>query len=116
MTRTKQAQIPPGTLDMLVLKALADGRQHGYGILARLKDATDDSLLVEEGALYPALHRLEARDLVAGEWGESEARRRARYYTLTRAGRAQLAREIEEWERASQAIAKVLALRVGALP
>lgn len=112
MAHATKTQVPPGTLDMLVLKALSQGRLHGYGILATLREATGESLVVEEGALYPALHRLEAKDLVAGEWGESEAKRRARYYAITRAGRAHLAREIEAWERSSQAIAKVLALRI----
>src|SRR5688500_10468486 len=88
-----------GTLDMLVLKALSWGSKHGYGIVSWLEQMTDSALVVEEGSLYPALHRLAKRGWVKAEWGVSENNRRAKYYTLTAEGRRQLAAEANTWER-----------------
>ena len=97
-----------GTLDLLILKTLAWGRLHGYSIASAIRQRTDDALLVEEGALYPALHRLEARGLIESEWGLSENNRRAKYYSLTAAGRARLRVDTQTWERYAEAVAKVL--------
>jgi transcriptional regulator len=97
---------------MLVLKALLAGPAHGYAIARWLEQATDDALQVEEGSLYPALHRLERRGLVESDWGYSENNRRARYYSLTRAGRKSLAREQETWGVFVEAVAKVMSAPV----
>jgi PadR family transcriptional regulator, regulatory protein PadR len=97
-----------GTLDMLVLKALARGAMHGYGIMEFIQQTSDDVLKVEEGALYPALHRLELRGLLAAEWGVSENKRRAKFYRLTATGRKHLAAEATNWDRLSAAIARVM--------
>ena len=99
----------PGTLDMLVLKALATGRNHGYGIAEYLSARTDSVLHVGESSLYPALQRLLLEGWVKAEWGTSENNRRARFYTLTAAGRRQLAVETEDFERRVRAIQQVLA-------
>jgi PadR family transcriptional regulator, regulatory protein PadR len=96
------------TLDLLILKTLTRGTMHGYAIAEYIHDTTDDVLRVEEGALYPALHRLELRGLLAAEWGPSENNRRAKYYRLTTAGRKQLADETARWTRMSAAIARIL--------
>jgi PadR family transcriptional regulator, regulatory protein PadR len=96
------------TLDMLILKTLTRGPLHGYAIAEYIHETTDDVLRVEEGALYPALHRLELRGLLASEWGASENNRRAKYYRLTAAGRKQLAEETAHWARMSAAIARIL--------
>jgi len=98
----------PGTLDLLILKLLVRGPLHGYGIAERLKDVSDDVLQVGESSLYPALQRLLLNGWVDAEWGASENNRRARYYTLTAAGRKQLASEREEFNRLIAAIQKVL--------
>jgi transcriptional regulator len=97
-----------GTLDLLILKALAKGSLHGYGVAEWIHDSSQDVLRVEEGALYPALHRLELRGLLASEWGTSDNNRRAKYYALTPTGRKQLAQETEYWRRMSGAVARVL--------
>ena len=97
-----------GTLDMLILKALARSSLHGYGIMEFIQQTSDEVLRVEEGALYPALHRLELRGLLAAEWGLSENNRRAKYYKLTAAGRKRLADEATKWDRLSAAIARVM--------
>jgi PadR family transcriptional regulator len=97
-----------GTLDMLILKALVRGAMHGYGIVEFIQRTSEDVLRVEEGALYPALHRLELRGLLAAEWGVSENKRRAKYYRLTAAGRKRLAEEATNWDRLSAAIARVM--------
>jgi transcriptional regulator len=96
------------TLDMLVLKTLTRGPMHGYAIAEFIEEATDDVLRVEEGALYPALHRLELRGLVAAEWGVSENNRRARYYRLSAAGRKQLGAESAHWNRMTAAVARIM--------
>jgi PadR family transcriptional regulator, regulatory protein PadR len=98
----------PGTLDLLILKALARDSMHGYGIAAHLKNVSDDVLQVGESSLYPALQRLLLNSWVKAEWGASENNRRARYYTLTATGRKQLSAERQEFERLIGAIQKVL--------
>lgn len=99
----------PGTLEMLVLKTLSRGSLHGYGIAQRVKKLSDEILQVEEGSLYPALQRLLVRGLVTAEWKQSETNRRARFYSLTAAGKKQLGAEIDEYERLIGAIGRVLA-------
>src|SRR5260370_23653783 len=110
MGKSKEAHtgVLPGTLDMLVLKALARGALHGYDVAEHILTWSGDVLRVEEGALYPALHRLELRGLLASEWGVSANNRRAKYYRLTAAGRKQLAAESSEWARLSSAVARVM--------
>ena len=98
-----------GTLDLLVLRSLSWGSSHGYGIARWIEQATDDVLRVEEGSLYPALHRLEEREWVIAEWGLSENNRRAKYYQLTAAGRAQLGAETANWTRFANAVFAALA-------
>ena len=106
-TRTNSDQLH-GALDMLVLKVLADGPLHGYAIALRLERLSNDIFAVEEGSLYPALYRMESRGWLASEWSVTDTGRRARFYRLTRTGRAQLAAETESWERLSSAVASVL--------
>src|SRR5580693_10451753 len=106
-TRRESLELLPCTLDLLILKALGRGTMHGYGIAQKLKEASDDVLQVGESSLYPALQRLLLNGWVKAEWGASENNRRARYYTLTAAGRKQLAREREEFDRMIGAIQKV---------
>ena len=97
-----------GTLDMLVLKTLQNGAMHGYAIALRLEQLSRDVLQVEEGSLYPALYRMEARGALSSEWGVTDTGRRARFYKLTRAGRTQLADETESWARITAAVQSVL--------
>ena len=97
-----------GTLDLLILKALATGSMHGYGVAEWIHESSQDVLRVEEGALYPALHRLELRGLLSSEWGTSDNNRRAKYYALTSTGRKRLQEETEYWRRVSGAVARVL--------
>jgi PadR family transcriptional regulator PadR len=97
-----------GTLDMMILKALTRGAMHGYAVMEFIQQTSDDVLRVEEGALYPALHRLELRGLIQAEWGVSENNRRAKYYRLAAAGRKHLAAEASNWDRLSAAIARVM--------
>ena len=97
-----------GTLDLLVLKVLARGPEHGYGITLRVKQLSEDALRVEEGSLYPALHRMEQAGWISAEWKPSENKRRAKYYRLTAQGRKRLAAEQDNWVRISAAVAKVL--------
>ena len=98
-----------GTLDVLVLKTLSWGKPlHGYAIARWLQQVTDDVLRIEEGSLYPALHRAERKGWIASEWGVSENNRRAKYYRLTRAGRRRLEREAREWERTASILARFL--------
>src|ERR1017187_9007861 len=105
----KQVDILQGTLDMLILKAVSLGPLHGYGILLRIQQVSKDALQVPQGSLYPALYRLEHRGWIAAEWGESENKRKAKYYRLTAAGRRQLKTERQEWKRLAVAIGDVLA-------
>jgi transcriptional regulator len=97
-----------GTLDMLILKVVARGSMHGYAIAESIQQTSNEVLKIEEGALYPALHRLELRGLLCSEWGLSENNRRAKYYTLTPAGRRTLSQEAESWARLSGAIALIM--------
>src|SRR6187431_3573468 len=99
---TEQAALLPGTLDVLILKALSLGPLHGYGVLARIEQITQGALLVEQGALYPALYRLEHQGLIATEWGTSENNRRAKYYRLTVAGRRRFGEETASWNRLAE--------------
>ncbi len=109
----KPVDILQGTLDMLILKAVSLGPLHGYGILLRIQQISKDALQIPQGSLYPALYRLEHRGWIAAEWGESENKRKAKYYRLTAAGRRQLQSERSEWKRLSAAIANVLAAEPG---
>jgi PadR family transcriptional regulator PadR len=104
----RQNDFLPGTLDMLVLRTLAAGPIHGYGIARFIRQRSEDVLQVGEGSLYPALQRLQVKGLVTAEWRESDTGRRARYYSLTRLGRRQLRVELESYERVSRAIARIL--------
>jgi transcriptional regulator len=97
-----------GTLDALVLKTLSWGPRHGYAIARWLEQTTEDALRIEEGSLYPALYRLEKRDWIEAEWGMSELGRRAKFYRLTRHGRAELRRQADEWRRFAGAVSRVL--------
>ena len=101
-------ELLPGTLEMLILHTLARGAMHGYGIAQHIQETTDDVLQVEEGSLYPALQRLLLKGWVKGEWGTSDNNRRARYYTLTAAGRKRLGIEAENFNRLIEAIARVM--------
>ena len=107
-SKTTSGEMLQGTLDMLILKTLIHGPMHGYAVAEFIQQTSEDVLRVEEGALYPALHRLELRGLLASEWGVSENNRRAKYYRLTPAGRSHLAGEAERWRRMSQAIARIM--------
>jgi len=97
-----------GTLDLLVLKTLALGPEHGWGIAQRIQQISRDVLQVNQGSLYPALHRLEQQGWIAAEWGTSEHNRQAKFYRLTRTGQKQLTAETENWERLSEAVARIL--------
>jgi PadR family transcriptional regulator PadR len=97
-----------GTLDLLILKTLGLGAQHGWGISQRIQQMSEDALRVNQGSLYPALHRLEEQGWVASEWGTSDANREAKYYKLTRTGLKQLELETANWERVSAGIARIL--------
>ncbi len=97
-----------GTLDLLILSRLTRGAMHGFGIAEYLHELTDDLLKIEEGSLYPALHRLEAQGLIASEWGISDNNRRARFYTLTPRGRKRITVEATQWRRLTDAIARVI--------
>ncbi len=101
-------ELVQGTLDLLVLKALAWGPRHGYAVARWVSDTTDDDLQIEEGALYTALHRMEARGWLEAEWGLSENNRKAKFYQLTAAGRRQLRAGAARWTRYAQAVFKVL--------
>jgi PadR family transcriptional regulator, regulatory protein PadR len=111
---TKEKQVPPsadilqGTLDLLILRTIALESMHGWGIAQRIQQISKDVLQVQQGSLYPGLYRLERKKLIKAEWGASENNRRAKYYSLTKRGRAQLERERAEWERLSSAVALVL--------
>jgi PadR family transcriptional regulator PadR len=102
------AELLPGTLDLLILKALSLGAEHGYGVLLRIQKITDGALTVEQGALYPALYRLEHQGLLDTEWGTSDNNRRARYYRLTAAGLRRLKQETQRWTRLVVAMSTAL--------
>jgi PadR family transcriptional regulator PadR len=108
----KQVDLIQGTLDMLILKAVSLGGLHGYGVLIRLQQLTDGRLQIQQGSLYPALYRLEHQGLIGSEWGESENKRKAKFYHLTAAGRKQLKAETDSWNQFSAVVAGVL----GAVP
>lgn len=105
---TDRADLLPGTLDLLILKAVSLGDVHGYGVLLRIEQISGGALEIQQGALYPALYRLQHQGLIESEWGRSENNRRAKFYRLTAEGRRQLERETATWERLSQAVARVL--------
>ncbi|MFW6201426.1 MAG: PadR family transcriptional regulator [Gemmatimonadota bacterium] len=104
----ESAQLLPGTLDLLILKAVSLGDVHGYGVLLRIERISGGALEIRQGALYPALHRLEGRGLIESEWGTSENNRRAKYYRLTKAGRKALGEEAAGWRRLADAMAMAL--------
>jgi PadR family transcriptional regulator, regulatory protein PadR len=104
----KPADLLQGTLDMLILKAVSLGPLHGYGVLLRIRQISKQRLEIQQGSLYPALYRLEHQGLLAGDWGESENKRRARYYSLTQAGRRSLQEQTRNWNRMGEIIAGVL--------
>jgi PadR family transcriptional regulator PadR len=97
-----------GTLDLLILKAISLGPLHGYGVLLRIQQISHDKLQIQQGSLYPALYRLEHQGVITSEWGESENRRRAKFYRLTVAGKRRLSEELAYWQRLSEAIGLVL--------
>ena len=102
-----------GTLDVLILRALTFGPQHGYAVSQWIRERTDDALLVEEGALYPALYRMESKGWIEAEWGASDNNRRAKYYALTTAGRRHLKEELDTWQRYTEAVARILTATTG---
>jgi PadR family transcriptional regulator, regulatory protein PadR len=104
----KQLELLQGTLDMLILKAASLGPLHGYGILLRIQQISKDRLEIQQGSLYPALYRLEHQGWITSEWGESENKRRAKYYQLTTAGKRRLLTETENWNRMAEVIAGIL--------
>jgi PadR family transcriptional regulator, regulatory protein PadR len=97
-----------GTLDLLILKAVSLGPLHGYGVLLRIQQISNEGLLIQQGSLYPALYRLEHQGLIASEWGESENKRKAKYYRLTAAGRKRFKEELDYWQRFSSAVGVAL--------
>jgi PadR family transcriptional regulator, regulatory protein PadR len=99
-----QADLLPGTLDLLILKSVSLGPEHGYGVLLRIEQITGGALLVEQGALYPALYRLERQGLLQAEWGTSDNNRKAKFYSLTAGGRKRLRAETERWEASAGAV------------
>src|SRR5215208_3707543 len=107
-TRSSRLPLMQGTLDVLILRTLIFGPHHGQGIARAIQQSSDEELLVEHGALYPALQRLEAQGWVAAKWGTSSNNRKARFYSVTRSGRAQLVRESTRWRRVAAAMARVL--------
>jgi PadR family transcriptional regulator, regulatory protein PadR len=109
---TESAELLPGTLDLLILKAVSLGRLHGYGVLLRIEQISGGALQIQQGALYPALYRLEHQGLIESEWGISENNRRAKFYRLTAPGRKRLGEEVASWNR----LAAAIALALGASP
>lgn len=105
--------LPQGTLDLLILKTVALGPVHGYAITQRLQQISREAVQVPQGSLYPALHRLENRGLLAADWKETETGREAKFYKLTRQGRARLEAETENWQRLAQAVGLILRMREG---
>jgi transcriptional regulator len=104
----KQIDLLQGTLDMLILKAVSLGPLHGYGVLLRIQQISREQLEIQQGSLYPALYRLEHQGWIASEWGESDNKRRAKFYSLTAAGRRQLHSETEKWNQMASLIASIL--------
>jgi len=108
MSPANRSDLLQGTLDLLILKTLALGPQHGWGISQRILQISEDVLRINQGSLYPALHRLEEQGWIASEWGVSDNNREAKFYRLTRTGHRQLQRETEQWARMSAAVGRVL--------
>jgi transcriptional regulator len=108
MGKPNRGELVQGTLDMLVLKTLARGPMHGWGIAQSIQQTSEEVLRVEEGSLYPALHRMELDGLIDAEWGQSDNKRRAKYYKLTDRGRKALTEEADHWRQLAQAIARVM--------
>jgi len=108
-----KSDLPQGTLDLLILQVVALGPVHGYGIAQRLQQVSRDVVQVPQGSLYPALHRLENRDLLTADWKETETGREAKFYRLTRKGRAQLEAETASWRRLTEAVGLILRLSEG---
>lgn len=104
----KQIDLLQGTLDMLILKAVSLGRLHGYGVLLRIQQISGEQLEIQQGSLYPALYRLEHQGWITSEWGESDNNRKAKFYSLTAAGRRKLHAQTEEWDRMASLIASIL--------
>jgi len=104
----KPSDLLQGTLDMLILKAVSLGPRHGYGVLLRIQEISGQRLEIQQGSLYPALYRLERQGLIESEWGESENKRKARFYRLTAAGRRRLQQETRDWNRMADIIAGIL--------
>jgi transcriptional regulator len=104
----KQLDLIQGTLDLMILKAVSLGPLHGYGVLLRIQQISGEELVIQQGSLYPALYRLEHQGAIASEWGESENNRRAKYYSLTAAGRERLGAETEKWNRMAGVIGVIL--------
>ena len=110
------AQILPGTLDMLILKAVSLRPLHGYGVMIRIRQISNDALDIPQGSLYPALNRLEHQALITSEWGQSDNNQRAKYYTITAEGRRRLREKASEWKRLADAIAAALGTKPGEIP
>ncbi|HKW02221.1 MAG TPA: PadR family transcriptional regulator [Vicinamibacterales bacterium] len=108
-----KSDLPQGTLDLLILKIVALGPVHGYAIAQRLQQVSQDVVQIQQGSLYPALHRLERRRLLAADWKDTDTGREAKFYRLTRAGRAALEREAASWDRLAQAVSVILKLSEG---
>ena len=113
MPDESKAELLQGTLDMLVLKALTWGPRHGFGVARWIEEVTSERLRIEEGALYPALHRMHRRGWLAADWGVSEDNRRAKFYRLTARGRAELRSQVSTWQKAVSAVQLVLAAQPG---
>jgi PadR family transcriptional regulator, regulatory protein PadR len=108
MARNSRTDLLQGTLDMLILKTLALGPQHGWGISQRIQQVSQDVLQVNQGSLYPALHRLELQGWIASDWGVSDTNRQAKFYRLTRTGQKQLQAETDNWARVTEAVARIM--------
>ena len=110
MTESRQLDMPQGTLDLLILKTVALEPQHGWAIAQRIQQLSSDALRVNQGSLYPALHRLERRGWITARWGASENNRQAKFYRLTKTGLKQLKEETVQWQRMADAVARILAV------
>jgi PadR family transcriptional regulator PadR len=113
MPRSSKSDLLQGTLDLLILRTLALGPQHGWGISQRIQQVSQDVLRVNQGSLYPALHRLELQGWITSDWGLSDANRQANFYRLTRTGHRQLQVETDQWERVTAAVGRVLSMTAG---